>query len=78
MFTAVEFVRPHVNRGNMKEHGMECAPSSEFIKKFTRKRGWNFLDIRHSTTIDCKLNIFQVATYLAVQRYVCLILLKLF
>ena len=54
----------------MKEHEMECAPSCEFIKKFTRKSVWNFLDIGHSTATDCKVNIFQVATYLAVERYV--------
>ena len=76
MFTAMEFVHPYVKLGNMKEHGKECAPSCEFIKKIMRKRVWNFLDIGDSTAIDCKLNIFQVATYLAVQRYVCLILLK--
>ena len=64
MFTAIEFVCPHVKGGNVKEQGMEYAPSCEFINKFTRKRGLELFGHWAFYLIDCNLNIFQVSTYL--------------
>ena len=54
MFIAVGFVRPRVNRRNMKEQGTESAP----IKKLSRKRGLEFF----STATDYMLNIFQMTS----------------
>ena len=42
----------------MKEEGTESAPLCEYMKKLTRKRGLEFLDIGHSTETDCKLHIY--------------------
>ena len=61
MFIPVEFVRPSAWRN--KEQNLLLHMNLSRISRNTRvQEVWTLLDVGHSTAIDCKLNIFQMAS----------------